>query len=69
MVERLMRRGRADDTEEAIRTRLQVSRRETEPVLAYFENGNRLIRIKCNDTRERTNIFWRADRRCLCSSY
>lgn len=40
LVDRLLKRaseeGRADDTEQAIRRRLEVYRKETEPLLAYY---------------------------------
>lgn len=36
ILERLMKRGRKDDTEEVIRNRLAVYRSETEPLVAYY---------------------------------
>lgn len=36
VVERMLNRGRADDTEDVIRHRLRVYKRETEPVIAYY---------------------------------
>jgi adenylate kinase len=38
LVERLLARGRADDTEEVIRNRQQVYRSETEPLLDYYSD-------------------------------
>lgn len=38
-VTRLMKRGRADDTEESIRTRLQWSREQTMPNIAWFKTA------------------------------
>jgi len=38
IVERLLLRGRTDDTEETIRHRLEVYEKETEPVLRYLES-------------------------------
>ena len=40
LFERLKSRGRADDTEEVIRNRMQVSRDETEPLLEYYSHNN-----------------------------
>jgi adenylate kinase len=40
LFERLKSRGRADDTEEVIRNRMQVYRDETEPLLAYYGHNN-----------------------------
>ena len=40
LFERLMSRGRADDTEEVIRNRMQVYRDETEPLLEYYRHNN-----------------------------
>jgi adenylate kinase len=37
---RLMSRGRADDTEDVIRNRMQVYRDETEPLLQYYSQNN-----------------------------
>ncbi|SFQ62844.1 adenylate kinase [Amycolatopsis arida] len=38
LVERLMARGRSDDTEEVIRRRQQVYRSETAPLLEYYDD-------------------------------
>jgi adenylate kinase len=37
LVLRLMARGRADDTEDSVRTRLGVYARDTEPLIAHYE--------------------------------
>jgi adenylate kinase len=37
---RLSARGRADDTEDVIRNRMQVYREETEPLLEYYSHNN-----------------------------
>lgn len=37
VVERMLGRGRADDTEEVIRNRMQVYRDETEPLLQHYD--------------------------------
>jgi len=40
LLNRLKDRGRADDTEEVIRNRMQVYRDETEPLLEYYRHNN-----------------------------
>jgi adenylate kinase len=40
LFDRLKSRGRADDTEEVIRNRMQVYRDETEPLLEYYSHNN-----------------------------
>ena len=40
LFERLKARGRADDTEEVIRNRMQVYRDETEPLLEYYSHNS-----------------------------
>lgn len=45
LVTRLMGRGRSDDTEESIRTRLEVYRGETEPLIARYEDAGLLARV------------------------
>jgi adenylate kinase len=37
LVTRMLARGRADDTEETVRNRFAVYRRQTEPLIAYYE--------------------------------
>lgn len=43
LLERLMARGRADDTEEVIRNRMNVYRDETAPLLEYYSAGLKTI--------------------------
>jgi adenylate kinase len=43
LVARMLARGRADDTEETVRNRFAVYRRQTEPLIAYY-GGKGLIR-------------------------
>jgi len=45
IVERLLARGRADDTEEVITHRLNVYRQETEPLLTYYSERRLLVTI------------------------
>lgn len=44
IIERLLARGRKDDTQEIIANRLDVYLSETEPVLHYYSNKNGLLR-------------------------
>ena len=53
VVERMLARGRADDNEETIRTRLQVYRDETAPLIDHY--GSDIINIKAEDTVEEIN--------------
>jgi len=43
--ERLLARGRADDTPEQIRARLAWSRTQMQPVIEYFRSAGRLIEV------------------------
>lgn len=45
IVQRLLARGRADDTEEVIRNRLEVYRAETAPLIAHYEAQGLLTTI------------------------
>ncbi len=45
LVERMRKRGRADDTEDVIRTRFDVYNNETAPVLDYFRRTNQVIEL------------------------
>ena len=53
VVERMMARGRADDNEETIRTRLGVYREETFPLIEHY--GDAIISIKAEGTVEEIN--------------
>lgn len=44
-MKRLLKRGRHDDTEEYIKSRLSWFKTSTEPVVDYYEKSGRLIRI------------------------
>lgn len=46
LVMRLLGRGRSDDTDETVRTRLQVYRRQTEPLVALYEGRGILCRVQ-----------------------
>ena len=47
LINRILSRGegRSDDTEEKIKTRLEVYRKETEPVLNHYEDQNKVKQI------------------------
>jgi adenylate kinase len=45
LVDRLAARGRADDGPATIQRRLAVYHRQTEPVIAHYEGGGRLLRV------------------------
>ncbi len=64
IVERLLKRGRVDDTEETIRTRLKVYEKETLPVVEFYElrydvheiNGSMAIDQVTNAIRELVDV-------------
>jgi len=45
IVKRLLARGRADDTEEVIRNRLEVYRKQTAPLIDYYSGRGILVEI------------------------
>ncbi len=49
LIERLRKRseleGRSDDNEESIRTRMQVYRKQTEPLIAYYQERGILVEL------------------------
>ena len=53
VVERMLARGRADDNEETIRTRLGVYRDETYPLIQHY--GDDIINVKAEGTVEEIN--------------
>ena len=53
VIERMLARGRADDNEETIRTRLGVYREETFPLIEHY--GDAIISIKAEGTVEEIN--------------
>ena len=48
LVERLLQRGRKDDTEEVIRHRLGVYREQTAPLIAFYQSRGKLASIDGN---------------------
>lgn len=51
-VERLLKRGRNDDTEQMIRTRLDWSRTEVQPVIEYYRPLGRLVTVNGDQSIE-----------------
>ena len=46
LVNRLLKRGRKDDNDQTIRTRLKIYKETTEPLIGYFKNMNILEEIQ-----------------------
>ena len=67
LIERLLGRGRADDTEEVIRNRQKVYRDETAPLLDYYHGKlveRRRRRAESTEhPRAHRGARWRASRR------
>ncbi|MDK2898877.1 MAG: adenylate kinase [Patescibacteria group bacterium] len=57
IIERLSSRGRKDDTEQAIRNRLDIYKEETYPVLDYFrKEGIKIVYIDGSGTPEQVHV-------------
>lgn len=52
LVKRMLGRGRPDDTEEAIRNRLEVYREQTEPLIEEYEGRGALVRVPAEGSIE-----------------
>jgi adenylate kinase len=52
VVQRMLDRGRADDTEDIIRTRLEVYREQTEPLIDLYESRDIVTHIDASGTIE-----------------
>ena len=56
MLERIMKRaetsGRVDDNEEVLKQRFQVNKEETQPVINFFKELNKVFDIDANGTPE-----------------
>jgi adenylate kinase len=52
VVQRMLDRGRADDTEETIRTRLEVYREQTEPLIELYESRSIVTHIDASGSIE-----------------
>ncbi|MGV3113408.1 adenylate kinase [Corynebacterium freneyi] len=59
VVERMLARGRADDTEDVIRNRMQVYARETAPLLDHY--SDMIIKIKAEGSVEEINAATMAE--------
>ena len=64
LIKRLLLRGRKDDTEETIRTRVDIYRKTTEPLIQYFEdlslleyiNADRDLKTISSDIKQKMAI-------------
>lgn len=52
LVERMLNRGRKDDTEETIRRRLEVYREQTAPLIDYYSEQQLLVSVDGNQSME-----------------
>jgi len=52
IIERMLARGRADDTEETIRTRLEVYREQTEPLIELYDSRGLVSRVDATGSIE-----------------
>ena len=52
IIERLLKRGRADDNEETIKNRLKVFESQSKPVLDYYNDKAKIIKIESVGTPE-----------------
>ena len=55
IMDRLLNRGRQDDTEEIIKDRLKVYKENTEPLIQYYGNQNLLLDIESSGDGEEVN--------------
>jgi adenylate kinase len=55
VVERLLARGRSDDSEDVIRRRLEVYRQETAPLIDYYDQRHQLVTVNGNKSLEDVN--------------
>ncbi len=59
LVTRLLGRGRADDNEEVIRTRLAVYRSQTAPLIDFYRDRQQLVSIDGNQSIEHVGMALR----------
>ncbi|MEO0430106.1 MAG: adenylate kinase [Cyanobacteria bacterium J06656_5] len=52
LISRLLERGRKDDNEDVIRNRLEVYRRQTEPLIEFFRSRQQLVSINGNQSMD-----------------
>ena len=55
LVNRALIEGRADDSEETIRTRMEIYERQTRPLLEYYGNKGLVVEIDGRQTVEKVN--------------
>ena len=55
LIERLLGRGRPDDTEEVIRRRLQVYHADTKPLIGFYSDRQQLVYVNGNQPLEAVN--------------
>ena len=48
LIKRLLKRGRKDDNEETIKTRLEIYKNTTEPLIEYYKNLSVLVNINAD---------------------
>jgi adenylate kinase len=53
--ERLLKRGRKDDSEDIINDRIKVYEEETEPLIEHYKGKNLLKSVDCDGTEEEIN--------------
>jgi adenylate kinase len=56
VVARLLGRGRKDDSEEVIRRRLEVYRAETAPLIDFYGDRQKLLKVNGNQSQEEVTI-------------
>ena len=56
LVQRMLGRGRKDDTEEVIRRRLQVYREQTAPLIDFYQDRQKLIEVNGNVSVEEVTV-------------
>ena len=56
LIERMLSRGRKDDTEAVIRRRLQVYQEQTSPLIDFYRDRKRLVGIEGNTTVDAVTI-------------
>ncbi|PSB32563.1 adenylate kinase [Chlorogloea sp. CCALA 695] len=55
LIERLLGRGRPDDTEDVIRRRLEVYHADTKPLIGFYSDRQQLVYVNGNQTLEAVN--------------
>jgi adenylate kinase len=53
LIDRLLSRGRADDTEAVIRNRLQVYREQTAPLIDFYQVRSKLVSVNGNQSMDK----------------